>query len=275
MDKYATHYKAWSKLEDFYAATIPSPSTEISNKLIKKSELSTYSLKLASSPKMQYADNQCVLEIDIVPSYSNTNITEVRLQTGYSGLIDWALDGALWYVTKEGPWEVNETHYESGELTSYYEFNTDSDSKFHILIPPSDGITHVYTIEGCKGSDKYISTNKSYVKYGIGFELTGSFYSYFINENKHSSTVHIDVSCDIDFWDKRNYHYTKSFKPRKSKPVGTDGSNTVYEHDIYISFNRYNSTTNIANLIESGFIDCGIISDVKRITFTLDVYGAP
>lgn len=280
MDKYATHYKAWSKLEDFYATTIPSPSTEISNKLIKKSELSTYSLKLSSTPKKQYTDNQCVLERDIVPSYTDTNITEVILQTGNFGLFDSKLEGAFMYVTKEGPWEVKETIYEnaneSGGIESYREFSPHN--YFPVLIPPADNKTHVYTINGCKGSEKYISAGKSYVKYGIGLTLTGIFYSYFSNfDNDYlEGVVHVDAACDIEFWDGRKYRYIKSFKPRVSTPVRTDGSNTVYEHDISISFNSYISTTDIgiANSIDSGFIDCGT-GDVKRILFTLDVYGAP
>jgi hypothetical protein len=281
MDKYATHYKAWSKLEDFYATTIPSPSTEISNKLIKKSELSTYSLKLSSTPKKQYTDNQCVLERDIVPSYTDKNITEVRLQTGNFGLLDSTLEGSLFYVTKEGPWEVEETIYEntneSGGIESYRVFSPHKDSTYPVLIPPADNKTHVYTINGCKGSEKYIAAGKSYVKYGIGLDLTGSFYSYFSNDNEYSEgTVHVDAACDIEFWDGRKYKYIKSFKPIVSTPVRTDGSNTVYEHDICISFNRHISTTDIgiANSIDSGFIDCGT-GNVKRIIFTLDVYGAP
>lgn len=268
-----------------YATTIPSPSTEISNKLIKKSELSTYSLKLSSTPKKQYTDNQCVLERDIVPSYTNTDITELRMQTGNFGVLDSKLEGALYYVTKEGPWEVEETIYEnsneSGGIKSVLVFYPDNDSTFYILIPPADNKTHVYTINGCKGSEQYISAGesagKSYVKYGIGVELGGRFYSYFSNfDNDYLEGVHVDIMCDVSFWDGRIYQITKSFKPRVSTPVGTDGSNTVYEHDIHISFNQYISTTDIAiaNSIDPGFINCGI-GDVKRIIFTLDVYGAP
>lgn len=106
--------------------------------------------------------------------------------------------------------------------------------------------------------------------------MTGNFYSYFSNfDNEYvERTVHVDATCDIEFWDGRNYKYIKSFIPIESTPVGTDGSNTVYKHYICISFNQHNSTTNIANSIEFGLINCGI-GDVKRIIFTLDVYGAP
>lgn len=266
MDKYATHYRAWSKVDDNYV-TVSAPSTQISNKLIKKSELSTYSLKLSSIPKKQYTDNQCVLEVDIVPSYNNTNIGVLTIQRTHYGVLDSELDGAFFYVTEKGPYELVETYYENPPYTDY-EFSTNSNSTFPIMIPhpnPSNP-THQYQLTGCKGSNMYIEAGKKYVEYGIGFEFTGGFVSYYTGNN----IVGVDVSCYVNFWNGNSYHYTKRFYPQSSTPIGTDGPNTVYEHYINIRFNQWLSNGNIGN----GFIECGT-GDVKSIEFVIDVFGAP
>jgi hypothetical protein len=262
MDKYATHYSAWSIIDDNYV-TVSAPSTQISNKLIKKSELSTYSLKLSSNPKKEYTNNQCVLQTDIVPSYTNTNIASLIITNAYHGLLDTTLDGAFFYVTEEGPYELVETYHENPYYTNYI-FSTNSNSTFPTQLPYNNRVEYVIT--GCKGSNIYTSGGKDYVEYGIGFELIGNFYSYYTGIN----IVGVDVSCYVNFWNGSMNHYTERFYPISSTPVGTDGPNTVYEHYIDIRFNKWNDI----GTIRKGFIDCGT-GEVKSIEFSIDVYGAP